>query len=143
MSGMTYRVASKRLFTFTNVATSQTLDTVIAKAIPVQQYQEATLLVRYHAGGSIAAGQNIYVRVFSEAPSTDDPASNFVWGTELASVTISSGSTAPTLLLAALSNGSAGYFGSHLRVVARGSQSGGGGTLSAYLSIDLSLKSSS
>src|SRR5689334_17475101 len=126
MPGVHYRVCPRFLFDFSNVGASTYLETIAAKAVPIIAHREATLLVRVHTGTAFSAGNTVDVRVRMEAPSDDDPTIDFVYPTELATLSVSS---SVALLFTPISFVSNQNLGSYLRIVVRGTQSGSPGTL--------------
>jgi hypothetical protein len=138
MAGQTPTIVSKREYPFTNLVVSSNQSVVVAKALDVSSYKEATLLVRVHSKDIVANG-SIDVIAYSTAPSDEEPQSDFVRASPvLATATISAGtSTTPELLVQSLT----GNFGSHVRVEVKGTRGAtSGSNLKATLSIDVSLK---
>ncbi len=155
MPGVIHRIVEKRLFDFSkpSIGSPQTQEVVLAKALPVHMWQEGTVVFRLHGiPTSWVSGASIAAVVREEAPTVEDPATDYIYGTSptaptaLATATFNTGATAPGLLLAPLVfNSQYGYFGSHLRVLflatLPANTPGTVQSLSAYLSLDLSLKS--
>jgi hypothetical protein len=145
MAGTIHRVIPKQLFDFSGGANSSAQPQVVARAIPVAQWQEAVLLVRLHSndGAAWTTGQSIKVDLLAEGYTDEDPDEDFVIATPLATVTFSGASagTSPTLSIArAEFGGGPGQFGAYLRVVVTGTQSTSAQALRGWLSVDLSLK---
>ena len=55
MGGINYKVISRVVYDFSQVAASQYLEQVVAKAVPVFGYREGTLIARLHTGGTISS----------------------------------------------------------------------------------------
>ena len=141
--GTNQRIITKRLFDFSKVAGSQNQEIIVARNIPAHLYREASILFRYHGnnGTSWIAGQQIDAVLRSEAPTDEDPNTDFVYATDLATASVYSTTAAPYFVIqAAQFGGNPGNIGSHLRVVLRGTQPAAPATLQAFVSLDLSLK---
>jgi hypothetical protein len=132
MAGSLIPVFNKRDFTFT---ATTTVGLVAAKAIPVDDYTEGTLLVRVHSG-TLTGSNTIVLKVRSTAPTAEDPAVDFVvTASDLAVATVSSTATTGTLLRTPFTAG----FGGYVRVEVWANYPSGT-SCTAVLSAELSVK---
>ena len=126
MPGISYRAFVRQAVNFASGGGK----VVLARGVDVSGYREGTLAIRMHDGSSYTAG-TISVKVYREAPTTEDPATDYVEATELVKKDFTS-ATAGAFFLD-LAN-----MGAFLRITAEAS-SGSNATL--ILSGDLTLKS--
>ena len=136
MPGMIVRLVSKQKFDFSQLAINQTQDVVAAKAVDISSYREGTVLIRLHAS-TMAASQILRVVAKLEAPTSEDPSTDFIAASETVSSDIINTTAAGTLVALALPANA----GAWLRVLVRGIMPASVATFNATLSIDLSLKS--
>lgn len=129
MPGTIIPIISKREYDFSN----GNADVIVVKSIDVSAWTEGIVAVRVH-GKDIGSG-NIKVVAYTTAPTSEDPAEDFVAGSAAATATVDSSGTVPQLVTATLSAG----FGGFLRIVVEGDA--GSGNTRATLSADLVLKS--
>lgn len=107
-------------------------------AVDVSQYTEGEHYVRIH-GGSLTGAATCDVIAKITSPTSEDPSSDFVFDTAMATVQMVAADTtgAPKLLRAALSSN----FGGMLTILFKASQpSGGGQTIAPEISIELVMK---
>lgn len=137
MSGAIIPIFSRRSFDFDDVAASNKyVEITIAKAIDVSQYTEGTLLVRVH-DNNVASNAQIDILVKATAPTSEDPAKDFV-GSTVATVTVDENVNAPTLMKASFSADP----GQMVTVTVKGWQvSGSAVACNAVLSAELVVKS--
>lgn len=138
MSGTIIPIMSRKTINLSNTATSLSNEIVLVKAVDVSQYTEGELYVRVH-GGTIGTGATCEVIAKITSPTPEDPASDFVFDTAMATVTIGSSdaTAAPKLLRAALSSN----FGGMLSISFKATQpSGSAQTIDPEISIELVLK---
>jgi hypothetical protein len=78
---------------------------VVAQGIDTTSYTEASLLVRVHSGTTIGDAATVSVAVVPYAPTHEDPTKNgnFI-GSSIATATVTSSDSAPTLLKADFSS---------------------------------------
>ena len=128
MSGSIDTIITKRLFDFSKVASGQTQDIHLVRAIDVTDAKAVDLIVRVHSR-TITAGS---VDVIAQAVSltAEEPDTDFVYGTALATIPLVS--AAPVLHLASLT----APFGHMIRVILRAT-GGASATIQVYLSIDV------
>lgn len=129
MAGQTIPLISKRVFNF---ASGSGVYTAV-KAVPVVAYTEGTLLVRVHAA-TFSATSAISVVAKSTAPSSEEPNTDFVNATTLATATINSTITAGSLVKTSL----AANFGAFVEISVVGALASGSCT--ATVSADLVVK---
>jgi len=149
VSGIVQHVMRRSPIDFSQLGAGQTMQFVIAKAVPIFSYRQANLIARYHPTGStLTTGQYVLVTVIPEAPSPDDPTYDFVLsGTTLASAQFGTGSpftdpTAPALVVAPFTlAGQYRNLGTHARVLVTAGQGGSAAPGRVFLSIDFGLKS--
>lgn len=140
MSGILVNVLSKTDFNFSGVG-STTVETTLARALNAVPYREGVLIVRVHSKSNTGSGtsvQDLFVHVREAAPSSDDPATEFV-GNSIASAqpTMNGGTTgAQPPLFVQLSSPLPPF----LRVVVAPEQSVAGSTFTCSLSVDLVLR---
>jgi hypothetical protein len=135
VAGRIHTVFCLRTWDFSNLKSSGSEEYRIAKAIPVEGYREATLLVRVHSSSLSGASSLIQISVVEAAPTVENPEDDFE-GTTLATVTVAS-STTPALEAATLS----APFGGAVSIYVGATQDGSDGdALTADLSVDLVLK---
>jgi hypothetical protein len=131
----------KRTLDFTAVSSGsgQAQEIVIAQGIDVSDWREVSLMVRTHStsfGGSI--GQ-IDVYALLEGRTAEDPGILFTTTAALGTVTINSGTVAPSYSVTSLGTN----VGALVKIAAKGTRTSslGANTIRADVSIDLSLKS--
>jgi hypothetical protein len=130
---------TKRLFDFSNLGASGTDEIVVVKAMGVEQWESAQLVVRVHSGTWTSAVGSIAVKAYQTAPTAEDPSEDFYDQTAKATVTLSKADVdaAPFLETAALST----PFGGMLRITVTGTQGATPSTdLFATLSVELVVK---
>ena len=143
MPGVIYRALSKTTYDFssgTGMVNSSSALITVAKGVDVSAYREATLALRIHSIAAGASTASIRVDVFPEAPTQEDPATDFIGPNTVATTTtiVVSSSLSPTLNLQPLSPN----FGAALRVkLAANQPSVVLSTFLVTLSIDLVAKS--
>ena len=137
MAGIVIPVFCIRTWTFTGlkVGAGNAEEYCIQKNLPVGHYREASLMVRAHSVSILDGASKIEVRVVEEAPTPEEPATDFE-GAELASGRIISATQAPTLVQSDLS----APFGAFVTVYVKGTQGSAGSSVSAELSAELVLK---
>jgi hypothetical protein len=122
-------IISKREYDFSNGNANVT----VVKVLDCSAWTEGIVAVRVH-GKDIGSG-NIKVVAYTSAPTSEDPAEDFISSSASATATIDSSGTVPQLVTSTLSAG----FGGFLRIVVEGDA--GSGNTRATLSADLVLKS--
>ncbi len=141
MPGVIYRVLSKTTYDFGSVPLSSSTTYTVAKAIDVSAYREATALVRIHGLSINANTPAINVSIQAEAPTSEDPANDFIAAGNVAltgSIVLSSAYSTPTLTLVSIAT----TFGGFLRVKVQGIQGGtASSTFLVTLSVDIVAKS--
>lgn len=127
----------KRRFAFGTVANGGAMEYVLAKAVDITEFPDATLVVRIH-DKSVPAESSVEVIVKAAAPTCEDPSVNFVTASSVASVSLSDTSGAPgEVLLDQVRAGAGGW----LQVLVKGNQGGTPpNTFYAELSADLVLR---
>lgn len=139
MAGTLLSVVPARQFNFSGVAINQTLSVVLKRKIDVSRWMTAALLVRVYNVSSMAGSIDISLQAESTAP--EDPGLLFLQPTELAKVTLASGSSSdpyPYVLM----SGTSLPLGSTVRVVAAARATlGGSNTFVAGFGVELCLKS--
>jgi hypothetical protein len=106
----------------------------IRKDLPVDDYREATLLVRVHDADIVNPSSKIEVIAVETAPSPEEPDVDY-GGTTLATATVT-GTSEPALLAPSFST----PFGGAVTIYVRGTQGSAGTNVLATLSVDLVLK---
>jgi hypothetical protein len=142
MPGVTYRAAAKQTVVFTPPGGGGTITTsqVLVRGINVVMFREATLLFRVHDGSTIPAGASVNVKVYSEAPTTEDPATEFVDTNDLLGTPISITSAAVALYKRDIGS-TAVYLGGALRIVLEWANTTAGTATTLVLSADIVAKS--
>jgi hypothetical protein len=137
MSGTIIPIMAKRTLDLSNTTANLTNEVVLVKAVDVSQWTEGELYVRVH-GGSITGSATCQVIAKITSPTPEDPSSDFVYGTAMGTVTISSTETtaAPTLLRAALT----ANFGGMLQISFKAVQASSAQTIAPKISIELVMK---
>ncbi len=135
MAGETIDILSRRTFDMTDMGTNKVQTFVIIQALDVSAYTQGLLMLRAHTK-DMPSGSTIDLLVYTTAPTDEDPSKDFVYGTAVATATITAAATAPTLAIGALS----ANFGGSLRVVLKASTAGTSATFTADLSAAISLK---
>lgn len=128
MSNYVENIITKRLFDFSKVQSAQTQDIPLCRAIDVTDAKAIDLVIRVHSR-TISAGS---IDVITQAVSltSDEPDTDFISGTALATVTLNT--AAPVLHLASLSS----PFGHMIRIILRATGAASA-TIQAVLSIDI------
>ena len=139
MAGQVIRVIPKRTLDFTTVQSGFSEEIVLAQGIDVSNWREASMMVRTHStsfGGNI--GQ-IDIYAYMEGRTPEDPGILFATTSPLGTVTINSSLSAPAYSVSALP----ANLGALVKIAAKGSRTSsfGSNSISAAVSIDLSLKS--
>ena len=130
MPGQSHTILSKRLFDCANGSATY----VAAKAVPVVNWTQGSLLVRVH-GASFTGASKFEVIAKTTAPSAEEPSVDFIaTGTAVATATIDSGNSAGDVEKASL----AADFGAFLQITVVGTLDSG--DCNATISIDLVLK---
>lgn len=140
MGGIVHSITIRRTFTFTNVATSVAVEIPLLRAMDISNASSIELMVRVHSV-SIGAGASLAVKAYAVSLTSEEPDVDFLSPsatspTALATVTLNSSTTAPSLQLAALST----PYGHMMRVTVTGTQAGSTQTISAALSIDVLIR---
>lgn len=116
MPGIVYRALPKTTYDFSLLtAGTQSSAIWVAKGLDVSQYREGTALIRIHGYTFLSNNPAIKVEVFAEAPTQEDPATDFIYASAACTTgTVSlSGLVAPNLNV--LSIGST-PMGAYLRI---------------------------
>ena len=139
MPGIVYRALHKMTYDFSTLGNSQSVVYQAAKAIDVSAYREANLIVRVHSYNVSGSGTSITVNVYPEAPTDEDPATDFIGTSTVATTgTISQTNTFPLLNVQGVST----PFGGWLRIKLTGTQGATASTtFSVTISIDIVAKS--
>lgn len=131
MSGILHSVCTRRTFTFSNVATSNSVEIPLMRALEITGSKALELIVRIHTY-NIGTGANIAIKAYPISLSPEEPDLDCV-ASAVATVTISAGSGTGVLQLGSLST----PFGHMVKVTITGTQPGSSQTITATLSIDL------
>lgn len=134
MSGMLVPVIGMTSYDFGNLASGMNCAIDVAQNIDVTRHQGATLLVRVHTE-TVGTDAEIKVSAYSVLPSAQDPSKDFRVAAALGTATIDDATTAPTLLIAPLTE----PLGAFLTITVEGTQAGTPTTVAATISIELSL----
>lgn len=129
MPGVTYRVIPKQTFHAAAGTTAW-----IAKAISIESFPYASLIVRAHLGTAVTGG-SLTVEVWPDAPTSEDATDFTPPGSALASITIDTNTVVNGFLIDAVDNATQPAF---LRVKLVWS---GGSAGSAVISADIVAKS--
>lgn len=132
MAGTLHNITTRRTFTFTNTALSSTIEVPVVRALDIADAKALELLVRVHSV-TIGSGASLLIKAYAISLTSEEPDTDFLNSTALATVTLSSSTTAPSLSLAALTT----PFGHMVRITVSGTQAGSSQTITATLSIDL------
>ncbi len=116
MAGMVIPLWNKKSFNFNNLTAGTTETHVAVKAVAVEKYREAMLIVRAHTRDIVNGSSKIEIIAFTTAPSGEDPAVDFVSTTASGTAAITNGSTS-TVATVSLSN-----FGGFLRINVMGTR---------------------
>jgi hypothetical protein len=138
MPGAAMRVINKQLFTL-NAAGAQSV--ILARNINVSAYREALLQFRVHSAlAAPTPSGTLTIGVYREALSDEDPGTDFVEVSPLASLTLNLASIAPPSLQTASLNIQASNpnLGGSLRIVASTSAAA---AIGFYISADIVAKS--
>lgn len=140
MTGTVHSIVTRRAFTFTNVATSNSVEIPLLRAMDVTDAKAIELMVRVHSL-TIGSGASVAIKAYalsltSEEPDTDFLSPSSSSPTALATITLNNSSSAPSLQLASLST----PFGHMIRVTVTGSQPAGSQTITVTLSIDVLIR---
>lgn len=127
-----HNVSTRRTFTFTNTALSSTIEVPVVRALDVTDAKTLELLVRVHSV-TIGSGASITVKAYAVSLTNEEPDTDFVNSTAVATVTLNNSTSAQSLSLATLST----PFGHMVRITVSGTQAGSSQTITATLSIDL------
>jgi hypothetical protein len=133
MAGTVIVLWNKRSFNFNNVIAGSSESHVAVKALAVERYREAQLIVRAHTRTIDDTNSMIQIVAQTTAPTAEDPSIDFVSTTASGTATIASGSTT-VVATANLSN-----FGGFLRFNVIGTRTTSGSCV-AELSAELVLK---
>jgi hypothetical protein len=143
MPGTQYFAVRKTLYDFASLPGSGSASLVIARAVDVSQYALADMILRVHSvnlAGSAGTG-SIQLLAYTEAPTTEDPGTEFVLGSANAnsiSINLTTSYTTPTVNYISLAT----PFGAYLRLVLKGTQpSSAFTTFQVTISADLIPKS--
>lgn len=132
-------ILAERAFDFSSLGASDQVDVVLVKSLDVTDYRSGELQVRVHAASwSSASPQDVFVKAYMTAPCPDDPSTDFVGTTAMATATLSDSggnTSAGDMLNAGLTAG----FGSYLRIELDITQSGASEPLSFTISADMVL----
>jgi len=142
VSGTTVRVISRRRATFVGASGNPIQKLILARRIDVSQYTDFSFALRFHEGTLAGTGANMSVMVYREAPSDEDPATDFIYFNQTLGATGAIPNPAP-----------GGYhpinpvnttsFGAFVCVVAEVMIPNAGETTTLVWSIDLTLKARS
>jgi len=132
MAGVLHNITSRRTFTFTNTALSNSIEIPLVRALDTLDAKALELLVRVHSV-SIGTGASIDIKAYPISLTSEEPDTDFIKSTAVATVTLSPSTTAPSLSLAALST----PYGHMVRISITGTQASSSQTITATLSIDL------
>jgi hypothetical protein len=138
-SGITMRIIPILPFGFGSVQNNSHITIPLALHIEAGQFTEADLLVRLHAGSSIAAGQTLAFNLFQDGYDFEDPASVFLATTAIATVTFTSTSSPPAFGVATAGS-STEPLGRYLAVNMVATQPAAAVAFNVYVSVDLVLK---
>lgn len=132
MAGTLHNVTTRRTFTFSNTAVSNTIEIPLVRALDVTDAKELELIVRVHSV-NIGTGASLAINAYAVSLTSEEPDADFVKSTAVGTVTLSPSTTAPSLSLASLST----PFGHMVRITVSGTQAGSAQAITATLSIDL------
>jgi hypothetical protein len=133
MAGTQMMLFNKRMMNFDQLTASQTETYVVVKSLDVTPYREGMITVRAHTRDIVHASSKIEVIAYVTSPSPEEPQTDFVLGTAVATATVAPGSTA-TFVKADLAN-----MGGYLRIIVLGTR-GASGNCKAEISADIVLK---
>ena len=122
---------TKREFDFS----SGSATVVVVKSVDTSRYTEGVVNLRVHSNSSTAGTGTINAQAKSVALTGEDPSIDFVDGTTLATASMTSSTSAGTLIRGALATG----FGGSLQITIVGTK-GTSTTLKATLSAELVVK---
>lgn len=138
MAGRIIRILERTDFEYSNLGVSSSTGEISLGDVDVSGSRETTLLIRVHAlnlaSGSGTPKYSVIVK--ATAPTTEDPTHVFRDPTALVTSVITTGSTVPFLVRAAVP----ANCGAWISVLLQATQGGSVDTLTATLSIDASLK---
>lgn len=132
MAGILHNITSRRTFTFSNTALSSTIEIPLVRALDTLSAKSLDLIVRVHSV-TIGSGASILVKAYAISLTSEEPDTDFINSTAVATVTLNNSTTAPSLSLGSLST----PFGHMVRITISGTQAGSSQTITATLSIDL------
>ena len=135
MAGIIVPLFSRTLFNFSNLAASATSTQIIANAINIASFDFVGLSVRLHEK-NLGANVSIKITGRSVDPTNEDPA-DFALGTDVAPVTITNATSAPSLNQSTQTGSGAGPY---LRVILIATQYSTVQTILAGLSATLWLR---
>lgn len=133
MAGVIIPLWNKKSWNFDNLTAGTSETHVAVKALSSERYTEGLIVVRAHTRDIVNASSKIEVVAFTTAPSSEDPAVDFVSTTASGTATVANGSTT-TVATVGLSG-----FGGFLRIHVIGTRVSSG-NCKADLSADLVLK---
>lgn len=135
MAGETIDLFSRRTFVFTDMGANKTQQLVLETSVGVEAWTSGLLEMRVHST-TMPSGSTVELRLYTTAPTSEDPARDFVVATAAATASLAAADTAPKLCPGALS----ANFGSELRAVLVATTTGTTGTFVVELSARLSVK---
>jgi len=116
----------------TNTALSSTIEIPLVRALDTVSAKALELVVRVHSV-TIGSGASIAIKAYAISLTSEEPDTDFINSTAVATVTLNNSTTAPSLSLGSLST----PFGHMVRITISGTQAGSSQTITATLSIDL------
>jgi hypothetical protein len=117
MSGDTLELFPRCRFKFTNLVAGNSLVVPMVRALGIDEFGDATLVVRVHAA-NIEGGSTVTITVRSTSPSADDPGVDFVDPDPVATVVLDLSASAGDLEVAPLTPST----GSHVQVTVTGAR---------------------
>lgn len=130
-------VLSERAYDYGGFSAGVGTTVVLAKSLDVLRYRAGVLLVRVHAANIGGLGSPaVAIRAYLTAPSVDEPAGEFVDTSSAKAAVSLVGTSAGTLVKAALS----ANFGAYLRINLEVTQGTPAGALAFTVSVDLDLE---
>lgn len=132
MTGTLHNVTTRRNFTFSNISTSNSIEIPLVRALDVTDAKSLDLLCRVHSV-TIGTGATVAIKAYALSLTSEEPDTDFINPSAVATITLTSSTPAATLQLASLST----PFGHMIRITITGTQPGSAQTISVTLSIDL------
>lgn len=125
MGGTTVSLMSKTRLEYSHLSSSTSTSLIIRPAITTGRFYSVYLWVRVHEKNLQTSGQTIVFGLYNTYPSKEDPR-EFSESSAFASITMTSGTTAPALLSSSVATNPGPYLKFSLTI---SQPAGGGGTI--------------